>query len=214
MLSVISCVASIVVFLVAQAAPAQVLDSARLHLMGYVEDVCSVAAIGTASGRGLDNLSTFRSGKGVQTASLGFDFRVQNDSDPTVPTIGAIDQGVISVELDLYCNGPFRFTIEAANGDLRNEKFATNTSDFTNRLTYAAALALPDGSMIPPASSSGAAGVIISEPNVAPQDGTAMLTLSFQNPAGRKLISGTYTEFLKVSFAQDGNAPPPRFSRR
>jgi hypothetical protein len=186
---------------------AQSTDSVILNMTGTIEEFCRFRSVDSISATGVENFQSTPVGADVEVASLNFGLDIENTSDPNRADIGAISDGEITIVLDMYCNGPFVFSLAGISGALANSDDVTNTSDFTNSLTYDARVAFPDGTTVLTGTSTGAPGIIVENLNVPPQDGTGTIEFSFQNPSGRNLISGLYQEIVFISIIQDGGIP-------
>lgn len=188
---------------------AQVLDQVTVGVAGTIEAFCFVEDVISADAVGVENFSSALDDT-LDVASLGFDFAVVESDDVRSSDIGSISAGTMTVALDMYCNGPFRISIESANGALRNTDVLDNAASFTNALPYSVEMTLPDGATTVLASATGEAGTLISATDLPPQDGDATLRIDFSPPA-RKLLSGTYNEVLTVTIVQDAAEPPTVF---
>ena len=213
------------------AAMAESEDSLSIQMAATVEDVCTVAfdddvTSNTLTGSGA-NLGAGGT-NGVVTTGLGdtatvdFATEILNSDDPLQDTIGDITDVQILITAELFCNGDYNASIDAANGLFQNTEGVVNTADFSNQLAYdvnvtfdtdsaASNPALtPFDSLLDPTlnvAGSQHRGQILIEINTGQDD----VVSGGARSAAHNLIAGLYTEAMTLSFVMDGAIPAVSF---
>ena len=206
-------------------------DSLSIQMAATVEDVCTVTfngAVGTLNGGGAGSTG-FTVTAGQDTATLDLAFEILNTDDPLSDTIGDIEDITALISAQLFCNGDYQATIQAANGAFLNADLVTNATDFSNALGYTVTTLFDvtdgiDGD--PLGLTLNAAGTPLQSvvDTGTQHNGQILFTISTGQlnvianggvgpgtDSGLNLIAGLYTEAMTMSFVQDGVIPPISF---
>jgi hypothetical protein len=206
-------------------ASAESADSLAIQMNATVEDICTIAftdADPTSSGLTAFSATVDQAGDSAQVFG---EVTIQNSDDPSLDTIGDIDDFTVVFTANFFCNGDYEATIATTNGGLLNADDVNNTANFSNKLGYTVSTTFDATAETEnPILTLNADGVATSVGPVTGSQHNGVITVTVSSgqsnvisdggatDASLNLISGLYEDAMRITFAQDGFVPSAAFT--